>query len=114
VIVFSSEWARRVQSRYGIPGTRIQRVSVGCEHWRRDLAELPETPARPDPDAPPAREPSPPPIVLVLGARKPARRHLAILRAVEKLRAGGLRTRLVAVGAPGPSDRELARAIEAS
>ena len=100
VVVFSSAWQELVAGRYGVPRDRIHRVPVGCEHWRRELAELPP---RDDP-----------PVVLALGSLVPRRRHLLLLRAAELAAARGLRLRLRFVGRSGPTSDELRAAVAAS
>ena len=100
VFVFSSASRAEIASRYAIPRDRIERVTVGCEHWRRALAELPP---REDP-----------PLVLVLGALRRARRHVAILEAVELLAARGRPLRLRCVGRRGDAFDEMRAAVERS
>jgi glycosyltransferase involved in cell wall biosynthesis len=100
VIVFSADYKERILSRYGLASTQVHRTPVGCDHWRRELAERPE--------------PTRPPTVLVLGALRPARRHLAILRAVEVLDARKTQVKLVFVGRAGPAADELKRAVTVS
>ncbi len=100
VIVFSADFKERVMSLYGLASTRVHRTPVGCDHWRRELAERPE--------------PTNPPTVLVLGALRPARRHVAILRAVEALAARKVEVKLLFVGRAGPAADELKRAVSSS
>jgi glycosyltransferase involved in cell wall biosynthesis len=85
--VFSSELERRLRARHAVAAGRVRRVPVGCEHWRRELCELPG-PARP------AR-------IVVLGRRTADRAPLAVLAALERLRARGLEAELVWPAAAG-------------
>ncbi len=100
VLVFSADFKERIMSRYGLASTQVHRTPVGCDHWRRELV------ARPEPTSPPT--------VLVLGALRPARRHLAILRAVEVLDARKVEVKLVFVGRAGPAADEWKRAVSSS
>jgi len=89
IFVFSADFKSRLVQRYRIRPERIERVHVGCEHWRRALATLP---ARDEP-----------PRIVVLGAVRRARRPLAIFRAFERLAARGLDLRLEFACSPTPS-----------
>jgi glycosyltransferase involved in cell wall biosynthesis len=100
VFVFSSDFQRRVQQRFSFRGDRVFRVSVGCEHWRRELAALSPPPAR-------AR-------ILVLGGLRTERRPMSVLAAFEKLRADGLAAEIVFVGRTGNAARQLGEAQAAS
>jgi glycosyltransferase involved in cell wall biosynthesis len=100
IVVFSSEYQRAIPARYGTLPARVQRVSVGCEHWRRELREFPP------------REN--PPLVLVLGAQRSARRHVTILRAFELLLARGIDANLLLVGGRGNASAEFERCLAES
>jgi glycosyltransferase involved in cell wall biosynthesis len=100
VIVFCDEYKARIADRYGVPAERIHRTPVGADHWRRELDVLPP---RADP-----------PAVLVLGALRPARAHLAVLRALETLDARGVPLGLIAIGRAGPAAQEFERAVSIS
>lgn len=95
VIVFSHALRARLLERHALPAERVRTVPVGCDHWRRDLALR-------------AVPPSPRPRLVVLGARKPARRPLEIADAFERLVAEGLDAELVFAGRAGPDDAALA------
>lgn len=97
VVVFSSHYQRAVPDRYGILPARVQRVSVGCEHWRRELR-----------DFPPRENP---PLILVLGAQRSSRRHVTILRAFEILIARGVEANLLMIGGPGNASAEVRRCL---
>jgi len=97
IVVFCSDWRAHAAEELDFPIERIHTTSVGCEHWRRAL------PALPGPDDPPR--------VLVLGATRAERRPLAILRAFELLRAGGVEARLVYAGREGDAENGLAAAV---
>jgi glycosyltransferase involved in cell wall biosynthesis len=88
IFVFSADFKSRLVQHYRIPPERIAQVHVGCEHWRRALATLPER------DAPPR--------IVVLGAVRRARRPLPIFRAFERLAARGLDLHLEFASAPTP------------
>jgi glycosyltransferase involved in cell wall biosynthesis len=75
VLVFSSDARARLGARFTSPPGGIHVVPVGCEHWRRELAELP-------PPVAPAR-------VLVLGRLAPEHAPLALLAACAELAARG-------------------------
>lgn len=75
VLVFSEDARARLAARFGSPPGGIHAVPVGCEHWRRELAELP-------PPAVPAR-------VLVLGRLAADRAPLALLAACAELASRG-------------------------
>lgn len=106
ILVFSAHYHHEVSARFGIPPGRIHRVAVGCEHWRRELSSLPVR--------------DEPPILLVLGALRAARRHVAILRALEVLQTRGTEVRLLLVGAhalegeASSCEREFRRALDGS
>ncbi len=100
VIVFCDDYKTRIAERYGVAAQRIHRTAVGADHWRRELDRLPP--------------PSDPPTVLVLGALRPARAHVAVLRAIETLDARGTQLALVCIGREGPALDEFARALAAS
>ncbi|MCY2961827.1 MAG: glycosyltransferase [Planctomycetota bacterium] len=100
LIVFSADWRLRVAEQLDFPLARVHATSVGCEHWRRTLSEIPA------PDAPPR--------ILVLGATRTERRPLAVLRAFERLRENGLDARLAYVGRDGAAEPALAEALRAS
>lgn len=93
VLVFSTESMRAIPERFATLPARLHRVHVGCEHWRRELAEFPPL--------------EKPPLVLVLGAQSSARRHVAILRAIEVLLARNVEATLMMIGRPGNATREL-------
>lgn len=97
VFVFSRDFARRARARLRIAPDRLVVVPVGCEHWRRDLAELPERAS--------------PPRILVLGATRRARHPLAVLRAFELAVLDGLDATLVFCGRAGDAHEELRRAL---
>jgi glycosyltransferase involved in cell wall biosynthesis len=100
VIVFSSDYQRELSARYAALPARVHRVSVGCEHWRRELG-----------DFPPLEQP---PLVLVLGAQRSSRRHATILRAFELLLARGVEATLMLVGGAGNATAELKSRLAAS
>jgi glycosyltransferase involved in cell wall biosynthesis len=100
VLVFTSAYQHALPARYGIQPARTHRVHVGCEHWRRELSEMP------------AREK--PPLVLVLGALRSSRRHVAILHAFEILLARGIEATLLAIGADGNATAEFRERLAAS
>lgn len=100
VLVFSASFAERLAARTGLDPARIVRVPVGADHWLRD--------------APAAAPPAEPPTILALGAVRRARRPLALLAALERLRAGGLEAGLLFVGRAGDAAAELERALAAS
>lgn len=92
VVVFSHALRAELLERLGLPAERVHYLPVGCDHWRRDLG-LRSVP-------PPER-----PRFLVLGARAPSRRPLAIARAFAALVDGGLDADLVFCGRSGsPAD----------
>lgn len=97
VFVFSRDLAHRARARLRIAPDRVVTVPVGCEHWRRDLAQLPARAS--------------PPQLLVLGATRRARHPLAVLRAFELAVADGLDATLVFRGRPGDAHEELRRAL---
>jgi glycosyltransferase involved in cell wall biosynthesis len=97
--VFCADWRLRAAERLGFPLERIHETAVGCEHWRRALPALPA--------------PADPPVVLVLGALRPERRPLAVLRAFEQLRER-VPAQLVLVGRPHPAESEVLAALHAS
>ncbi|TDJ78025.1 MAG: glycosyltransferase [Planctomycetota bacterium] len=101
VLVFCEHYREQVARRYGMSGERVHTVAVGCDHWRRDLADATVAPATP------AR-------LLVLGAVRSERHPLAVLRALEALRAGGVEAELVFIGRPGDAAGDLRRALRAS
>lgn len=100
VVVFSADFKERVARRFGLASTQVHRTPVGSDHWRRELAALPAATS--------------PPTVLVLGALRPARRHLAILRAVEVLAGRGTEVLLTFVGRAGPAAPEVRQALVSS
>ncbi len=100
LVVFCADWRLRVAEDLGFDLARIHVTRVGCEHWRRALAELPA------PDAPPR--------VLVLGATRDERRPLAVLRAFERLCERGIDARLAYAGRDGAAESLLAGAVAAS
>jgi glycosyltransferase involved in cell wall biosynthesis len=85
VFTFSSASKSRVAERYRLDPAKVVLTHVGCEHWRRSLAELPK--------------PEKKPRILVLGAVKAARRPVAVLRAFERLRERGFDAELEFVAA---------------
>ncbi len=100
LVVFCADWRLRAAEELAFPLARIHVTRVGCEHWRRTLAELPE------PDAPPR--------ILVLGATRDERRPLAVLGAFERLCERGIDARLAFAGRDGSAEPALAEAIAAS
>ncbi|MFG0319264.1 MAG: glycosyltransferase, partial [Planctomycetota bacterium JB042] len=86
LLVFSSSMGERLV-RLGIDEARVHRVPVGADHWARDL------------EAPPPRRD--PPVVTVLGAVRPSRRHHVVLAACERLRVRGVEVRLDVLGRAG-------------
>lgn len=93
VLTFSA-WAReQLIARCELAPNRVHALPVGCEHWRRELAEVP------------ARDR--PPTVLALGRLDHARAPNAILAACERLRARGLELQLAFVGRHGDAYDEL-------
>ena len=101
LLVFSAHYAGQLTRRYGIDPARVHQVPVGCDHWRRELRGPHVSPLRRE-----AR-----PTVLVLGAVRPARRQLVVLRALEELASGGRELRLKLVGRRSPASYELERAL---
>jgi glycosyltransferase involved in cell wall biosynthesis len=99
LIVFCADWRLRAAEQLGFPIARIHQTAVGCEHWRRTLAEIPP--------------PDDPPVVLVLGATRPERHPLAVLRAFERLRER-VPARLVFAGRPHEGEGEFRAALERS
>lgn len=87
VLVMSAGGALAVERRLGLARERIHPVPVGCDHWRRELARLPERDGVPT--------------VLVLGALRPGRGHTAILAAARRLRRRGREVRLTFIGRRG-------------
>lgn len=87
LVVFSADLAARAAARLELPPERVHRAPVGCEHWTRL--------------APPRARADAPTTVLCLGALSRAHRPLAVLRAFEHVRAGGLDARLVWAGRDG-------------
>lgn len=100
LVVFCADARARAARDLDFPIERIHATSVGCEHWRRAYTVLPG--------------PVDPPRVLVLGATRSERRPLAVLRAFERLRAGGVEARLVYAGREGDAEPELAAAVRSS
>lgn len=98
LVVFCADWRLRVAEALAFPLERIYVTRVGCEHWRRALAEIP-----------PADDP---PRILVLGATRQERRPSAVLRGFERLRERGVDARLVFAGRDG--DGALEEAVRAS
>ncbi len=92
VLVASRFGADELVRRFDLPRERVHLVSLGCDHWRR---ELPEPPPR-----------SGEPTLLVLGAVRPDRHHVTILAAFEELLAKREAARLVIVGGGTRTDRE--------
>jgi len=84
LFVASRHAERELNRRYDIPTERIHFVSLGCDHWLRDL---------PNPSGELLR-----PSLLVLGAVREERRQLEILRAFEQLFAKEAALKLVIVG----------------
>lgn len=80
VFVFSSDYRSRLIHDLRLAPEAVVHTPVGCEHWRRNLAELP---ARDDP-----------PRIVVLGAVRSARRPLLALRGFERLLERGVDARL--------------------
>jgi len=99
LVVFCTDWRLRAADQLGVPLARIHVTSVGCEHWRRTLAEIPP--------------PDDPPVVLVLGATRPERHPLAVLRGFERLRER-IPARLLFVGRTGGAEAEFRAALERS
>ncbi len=99
LVVFCTDWRLRAAEQLGFPLARIHVTAVGCEHWRRTLAEI--------------SPPDDPPVVLVLGATRPERYPLAVLRAFERLRER-VPARLLLVGRPGGAEEEFRAALERS
>lgn len=100
LVVFCAEWRLRVAEELSFPLVRVHATPVGCEHWRRSLAEIPP--------------PDDPPRVLVLGATREERRPLAIWRAFQRIRERGVEARLAYAGRDGSGERALAEAVRAS
>ncbi|MFT5286758.1 MAG: glycosyltransferase involved in cell wall biosynthesis [Planctomycetota bacterium] len=78
--------------RYGIASEKIHFVSLGCDHWRRDLPVFDRTNNVPS--------------LLVLGAIRAERRQTEILQAFELLLSRGIAKRLVLVGGGLPEERD--------
>ena len=100
VIVFSTHYAREVCARYSLPPERVHRVPVGCDHWRREIPELPAPPGAPH--------------LVVLGAVRRARRPLEVLRGFAELHAREPGARLSFVGRPGDAAPALEAALARS
>lgn len=100
VLAASATCAAELQREYGVEAARIHRVRTGCEHWRRELRELP-----------PRDEPG---TVIVLGALRAARRHAAILAAFERLHARARVGRMAWIGPRGDAAGELEQRIASS
>lgn len=101
VLVFCRHYGAEVARRYGKAQGRVHVVAVGCDHWLRDLDGAGVEPAAP------AR-------LLVLGAVRGPRHPLAVVRAFEALRAGGVEAELLFVGRAGDTAEELRAALRAS
>ncbi|MBI5362902.1 MAG: glycosyltransferase [Planctomycetes bacterium] len=99
ILVFARDTEERLRRRHALAAALVEVVPVGCEHWRRELAALPE-PARP------AR-------VLVLGAIHAGRGFETTLDALALLRRRGLEVELVAEGALVGSGHAGAEALRA-
>ncbi len=100
VLAASASCAAQLQREFGVEAARIHRVRTGCEHWRRELREVP---ARDEPAT-----------VIVLGALRGARQHAAILSAFELLHARARAARMLWIGPRGDAAAELERRIAAS
>ncbi len=100
LVVFCADWRLRVAEALAFPLERVHTTRVGCEHWRRTLAEIP-----------PADDP---PRILVLGATRQERRPSAVLRGFERLRERGIDARLVFAGRDGDASAALEEAVRAS
>ncbi len=99
LFVASRHAERELHERYGISTDRIHFVSLGCDHWRRDLPIFGAPTGKPD--------------LIVLGAIREERRQLEILRAFEELEARGIVGRLVLVGG-GPHSDSFRAALDRS
>jgi len=75
VLVFSEFMAGTLEQGFDVDAARIHRVPVGCDHWRRDVGELPER------DSPPS--------IVALGAVQDPRRHGRLLMAAATLAHAG-------------------------
>ncbi|MBL8858424.1 MAG: glycosyltransferase [Planctomycetes bacterium] len=93
VLTFSNALRSTLIQRYRLEPAQVVFTPVGCEHWRRTLAELP-----PKDD---------PPRILVLGAVRAERRPLVVLRAFERLVERGLDAQLDFACPPPPRGRAL-------
>ncbi len=100
LIAFSAHGARLLAERLDVPPERVHRTPVGAEHFGRDLGTAPA--------------PADPPYVLALGRLDHGRRPLELLRALERLHAGGLRVGLRLAGRAGSASGQLAEALERS
>jgi len=100
VLVASAACAAELEREYGVEPARIHRVRTGCEHWRRELRELP---ARAEPAS-----------IVVLGALRAARQHAAILAAFELVHARGHAGRMHWVGPRGDAASELEQRLASS
>ena len=87
VLVFSEHAAGEAARRFGLDASHVHRVPVGCDHWLRDLGEMPE---RKDP-----------PHILVLGALRASRRPDRVLRAIEVIKKKRHPVQVRFVGARG-------------
>ena len=84
LFVASRHAERELNRRYDIPAERIHFVSLGCDHWLRDLPNHTRVLRRPS--------------IIVLGAVREERRQLEILGAFELLFEKGAVGKLVIVG----------------
>ena len=82
--------------RYAIAPEKIHFVSLGCDHWRRDLPVFDRAQKQSS--------------LLVLGAIRAERRQAEILQAFELLFARDIASRLVIVGGGLPEERKRFRA----
>ena len=93
VIVFSEHFRSEVIRRFGWPADRIHVTPVGCDHWVRDLDELPE----------------PEPYVVVLGALNESRFPHLVRKGFEQALASRRELRLVFCGRPGDAAEQFMR-----
>lgn len=109
--VFCGHYALEVPRRYGVDPASVAQVSVGSEHWVRDLAGQAG-------DAPAAKEMAShakaTPRILVLGALRAERRPELALAGFERLRAGGAAAQLCLVGRPAQAAQAFREALDRS
>ncbi len=109
--VFCEHYALEVPKRYGVDPASVAQVSVGAEHWVRDLAGQAGDPFAAQEAG---RSGDSPPRILVLGALRPERRPELALAGFERLRAGGAPAQLCLVGRPAQAAPAFREALDRS